>query len=47
MGGATSLSLTTGLVGSGHTGGTYFPGGTSDPMYVKWLAWINAGAPLQ
>jgi hypothetical protein len=44
--GAQSIALTHGLPGSGHGGGTYFPLGTNDPLYKKWLAWINAGAPL-
>jgi hypothetical protein len=32
--------------GSGHAGTTPFAS-TSDPTYVKWLAWIQAGAPKQ
>lgn len=29
-----------------HAGGKQFPTAT-DPTYVKWLAWIQAGAPKQ
>lgn len=32
------------LPNSGHAGGSQFTG-TSDPTYVKWLGWIQAGAP--
>jgi hypothetical protein len=32
--------------GSGHAGTTPFPN-TQDPTYMKWLAWIQAGAPKQ
>ncbi len=32
--------------GSGHAGTTPFAS-TSDPTYMKWLAWIQAGAPKQ
>jgi hypothetical protein len=32
--------------GSGHAGTTPFAN-TSDPTYMKWLAWIQAGAPKQ
>ncbi|HEX4457200.1 MAG TPA: hypothetical protein VIA18_04480, partial [Polyangia bacterium] len=44
---AMSLLLTNpaGLATPPHTGGMLFTGGTSDPTYVKWLAWITAGAP--
>ena len=44
---AMSLLLTNpaGLATPPHTGGTLFSGGTSDPTYQKWLAWITAGAP--
>jgi hypothetical protein len=40
--------LTKNLMGSGvsHSGGTHF-NNTSDPTYVKWLNWIQAGAPKQ
>jgi hypothetical protein len=33
------------LATTGHTGGQVFTGGTSDPTYIKWLGWIQAGAP--
>lgn len=44
--GAQSLVLTKNLAGSGasHGGGTPFTS-TSDPTYVRWLAWIGAGSP--
>jgi hypothetical protein len=44
--GSMSLVLTKNLAGSGitHAGGSPFAS-TSDPTYVEWLAWINAGAP--
>lgn len=44
---AMSLLLTNpaGLATPAHTGGMLFTGGTSDPTYQKWLAWITAGAP--
>src|SRR6185436_10810829 len=44
--GATSNILTKNLAGSGvsHTGGTSFAA-TSDPVYQRWLAWINGGTP--
>ncbi len=44
--GSMSLVLTKNLVGSGvmHGGGSPFAS-TSDPTYVAWLDWINAGAP--
>ena len=32
---------------TGHAGGQVFPTGTNDPTYMKWLAWIQAGAPKQ
>ncbi len=32
--------------GSGHAGTTPFAS-VSDPTYMKWLAWIQAGAPKQ
>ena len=41
-----SLVLTKNLPGASHGGGAKFTG-TSDPTYVKWLAWIRAGAPKQ
>ncbi len=46
MSGAQSLVLTKNLAGSGvsHGGGTPFSS-TSDPTYVRWLAWITAGSP--
>lgn len=45
---AQSPLLTNPVAGSMvmHTGGKLFPS-TSDPTYVKWLAWIQAGAPKQ
>jgi hypothetical protein len=48
MAGAMSLVLLKTLAGSGtsHSGGSFFTT-TSDPKYVKWLAWINSGAPEQ
>jgi hypothetical protein len=44
--GDKSLVLTKNVAGSGvsHAGGSAFSS-TSDPTYVQWLAWINAGAP--
>ncbi len=44
--GAGSLVLTKNLAGNGvsHGGGKAFPS-TSDPVYMRWLAWINAGNP--
>ncbi|MGZ3438868.1 MAG: hypothetical protein ACXVDD_05110, partial [Polyangia bacterium] len=44
--GDQSLLLTKNLAGSGvtHGGGTPLSS-TSDPTYVRWLAWITAGAP--
>ena len=44
--GAMSLVLTKNLQGSGvsHGGGAPFSS-TSDPTYVRWLGWIDAGAP--
>jgi len=46
MSGAQSLVLTKNLAGSGvsHGGGAPFTS-TSDPTYVRWLAWITAGSP--
>jgi hypothetical protein len=43
---ANSLILTKNLVGGvTHAGGnTLFPS-TLDPLYLKWLSWIKAGAP--
>lgn len=38
--------LTKNLPGASHGGGAKFTG-TSDPIYVKWLNWISAGAPEQ
>jgi hypothetical protein len=43
--GSSSLILQKNLSGGmSHTGGHPFMT-TSDPTYVKWLGWINAGAP--
>jgi hypothetical protein len=46
--GATSLVLTDNLPPS--AGGTPHPAtkftGTSDPVYQRWLGWINAGKPF-
>jgi hypothetical protein len=44
--GDQSLVLTKNLSGSGiaHAGGAPFTS-TADATYIKWLAWINAGAP--
>jgi hypothetical protein len=44
--GDQSLVLTKNLAGSGvsHGGGSAFPSNT-DAIYVRWLAWINAGNP--
>ena len=44
--GAQSLVLTKNLAGSGvsHGGGAPFSS-TTDPTYVRWLAWIAAGSP--
>ena len=47
MNGDQSVLLTNGLPGSTHTGGIYFPGGTNNALYVRWLSWIVAGAPQQ
>ena len=46
MSGANSLVLTKNLQGSGmtHAGGIKFTS-TSDPVYQRWLKWINAGNP--
>jgi hypothetical protein len=46
MNGEQSLILTKNLAGSGvtHTGGTSFAN-TQDPIYQRWLAWINGGTP--
>jgi hypothetical protein len=46
MSGEMSLILVKNLATSGvaHGGGHPFKT-TSDPTYVRWLAWINAGAP--
>lgn len=46
MSGASSLVLTKNLAGSGvsHGGGAPFTS-TSDPTYVRWLGWIDAGSP--
>jgi hypothetical protein len=46
MNGAQSNILVKNLAGSGvtHTGGSSFAS-TSDPIYQRWLAWINAGTP--
>lgn len=46
MTGENSPVLTKNLQGSGvtHGGGSKFQS-TSDPVYVRWLAWINAGNP--
>lgn len=46
MSGADSLVLTKNLAGSGvsHGGGAPFTS-TSDPTYVRWLGWIDAGSP--
>jgi hypothetical protein len=41
-----SLVLTRPLPGSGHGGGTQFQN-TQDPVYQRWLGWIQAGAPQQ
>ena len=34
------------LPGSGHGGGVQFQS-TSDPLYIRWIGWITAGAPKQ
>jgi hypothetical protein len=41
-----SLVLTKNLPGAAHGGGSKFSG-TNDPVYKKWLGWIQAGAPKQ
>ncbi|HEX9103946.1 MAG TPA: hypothetical protein VF997_17165 [Polyangia bacterium] len=41
-----SKVLTKNLPGASHGGGAKFSG-TSDPVYVRWLGWISAGAPEQ
>jgi predicted CxxxxCH...CXXCH cytochrome family protein len=41
-----SLVLAPMLPGGGHLGGQQFAS-TADPIYMKWLAWIQAGAPKQ
>jgi hypothetical protein len=41
------LLIQPGTAGSGHVGGMVLTMGTSDPTYIKWLAWIQAGAPKQ
>lgn len=38
--------LKTMLPGGGHAGGQQFAS-TSDPIYMRWLAWIQAGEPKQ
>lgn len=38
--------LKTMLPGGGHAGGQMFAS-TTDPVYMKWLAWIQAGEPKQ
>jgi hypothetical protein len=43
--GENSPALAHLLPGAGHGGGTIFTSKT-DPMYVRWLAWINQGDPL-
>lgn len=45
MAGENSLVLTKGLAMPSHTGGAYLTSKT-DAKYIKWLAWVNAGAPL-
>ncbi len=44
--GANSPVLSENLAGNGvtHSGGKAFAS-ASDPVYVRWLAWINAGNP--
>jgi hypothetical protein len=42
---AASLVLTKNIT-PGHSGGAQLSN-TSDPTYMKWLAWIQAGAPKQ
>ena len=42
--GGSSCKLLTKALGMAHGGGTIFQS-TSDPTYVKWLGWVNAGAP--
>jgi len=44
--GENSPALAHLLPGAGHGGGTIFTNGKTDPLYVKWLAWINQGDPL-
>jgi hypothetical protein len=41
------LLVQPGTTGSGHVGGIVFTMGANDPTYMKWLAWIQAGAPKQ
>lgn len=41
---AMSYILTFLLPGGGHGGGTMLPS-TSDPVYLRWKAWIAAGGP--
>jgi hypothetical protein len=38
--------LTKNLPGASHGGGAKFTG-TQDPIYKRWLGWIQAGAPQQ
>jgi hypothetical protein len=45
-GGASSLLLTKPLQGSIAHSGTKPFASTSDPVYRRWLAWIDAGAPF-
>jgi hypothetical protein len=48
---ANSLILTKNLAvaagGVNHTGGNTTFASTTDPLYLKWLNWIKAGAPQQ
>ena len=44
-GGASSLLLTKPLAGSVKHGGTKPFASTADPIYRRWLAWTQAGAP--
>jgi hypothetical protein len=43
---AGSPVLAKNLPGASHVGGAKFSG-TSDPIYTRWLAWIQAGEPKQ
>lgn len=48
QGAPASSAVLTPWLPTGHGGGALFAGaGTSDPVYQRWLAWIQAGAAKQ